>query len=287
MKANLRIHTLLPMLLLAGFMSQAAFALADPANERKEFRVCQDPGNMPFSNTAGQGIENKLAELFSSKLNLPLRYYSFPQRMNFVRNTLRYQLPGEDFRCDIIMGVPVGFDQVSTTKPYYHSSYVMVFPAGIGLDGLKTGQDLLSLPESVREKLRIGVMDRSPAADWLARHNIIEQGIPYKIMDANPDSYPGQIIDNDLANGKIDVAIVWGPIGSYFAKHNKKALKVVPMLSEPNLKFDYDIAMGIRYGEPQWKQQINDLIVALKPDIDKILKNYDVPITENQAAVVK
>src|SRR5258708_10367051 len=96
------------------------------------FRPCIDPSNLPFANDKGEGFENRIAELFAKKLALPVQSYSFPQRMNFIRNTLRYKLPGEDFRCDVVMGVPAGYDQTSTTAAYYHSTYVLVYPQGTG-----------------------------------------------------------------------------------------------------------------------------------------------------------
>jgi hypothetical protein len=108
---------------------------ADVPEERKALRVCQDPNNLPFSNERGEGIENKLAELFGKALGLPVTYYSFPQRLAFIRNTLRYKLPGEDYRCDIVMGVPAGYDQVSVTKPYYRSTYALVYAQDRRLDG--------------------------------------------------------------------------------------------------------------------------------------------------------
>jgi ABC-type amino acid transport substrate-binding protein len=97
---------------------------------RTAFRPCIDPDNLPFANTKGEGFENRIAELFAQKLGLPVKNYAFPQRMNFVRNTLRYKLPGEDFRCDVVMSVPAGYDQVAATTPYYRSTYALVFPKG-------------------------------------------------------------------------------------------------------------------------------------------------------------
>ena len=58
--------------------------LIDP----KVLRVCADPHNMPFSNEKGEGIENKLAELFADKLQKKLDYVYFPQATGFVRMTL-------------------------------------------------------------------------------------------------------------------------------------------------------------------------------------------------------
>ena len=36
-------------------------------------------------------------------------------------------------RCDVVIGVPAGYDLVQTTKPYYRSTYVFVYPKGKGL----------------------------------------------------------------------------------------------------------------------------------------------------------
>jgi len=258
------------------------------APARTAFKVCQDPNNLPFSNEAGQGIENKLAELFARDLGLPVAYYSFPQRMAFIRNTLRYKLPGEDYRCDIVMGVPAGFDQVSATQPYYRSTYAMVVPAGRGLDGLAKADDLLKLPRDKLSRLRIGVFDRSPASQWLAHHDLVEQGVPYPILNADPAQYPGEIIERDLAAGKIDVAIVWGPIAGYYAKRvTKPALRVLTMNSEQGVKFDYSMAMGVRYGEPEWKKQIEALIVKHRAAILAILQEYGVPLLDIEASPPK
>src|SRR5213076_1531495 len=109
---------------------------------RTAFRPCIDPSNLPFANSNGEGFENRIADLFASKLGLPVQNYAFPQRINFIRNTLRYKLPGEDFRCDIVMGVPSGYDQAWATSPYYRSTYALVYAKGQRLDQVKTGTDL-------------------------------------------------------------------------------------------------------------------------------------------------
>ncbi len=263
----------------------APAAAQDAAPQRKAFRVCQDPNNLPFSSVKGEGYENKIAELFAKDLGLPVEYYSFPQRLAFVRNTLRYKLPGQDYPCDIIMGVPAGYDQVSVTKPYYRSTHVLVFAAGKGLDGVKTIDDFLKVDRAVLGKLRIGIYDRSPASEWLNRHQLVDQGVPYQIMNADPAQYPGEIIEKDLAAGKIDAAIVWGPIGGYFAKKvTTPKLTVLMMRSEQNVKFDFPMAMGVRYGEREWKQQIETLIEKRAPEIQAILRDYGVPLVEMEAA---
>lgn len=247
----------------------------------KILRVCQDPNNLPFSNIKGEGIENKLAELLAKKLGWKLDYFSFPQRMGFIRNTLKFKLPGTNYRCDIVMGVPTGFDQVAVTKPYYRSTYALVFPKGKGLDNVKSKQDFLQLDSKQLKKLKIGLYDRSPASQWLARRGLLDQAVPYRIMNADPNQYPGEIIEKDLAGGNIDVAIVWGPLGGYFVKKlTQPELSIVPLTSESGVNFQYEMSMGVRFGEKEWKAQVDKFLTENKPEIDAILREFNVPLLD-------
>ena len=252
------------------------------------FRPCIDPSNLPFANDKGEGFENRIAELFAKKLGLPVQGYWFPQRMNFIRNTLRYKLPGEDFRCDVVMSVPAGYDQTSTTAAYYRSTYVLVYPKGKGLDQVRSGSDLFALPPDRRSKLTIGIYDKSPASAWLVKHGMEAQAKPYQMLSPDPDQYPGSIIDKDLAQGKIDAAIVWGPIGSYYAKRvTNVALTVIPLKSETGVKFDYEIAMGVRYAEPEWKATVEKLIAENRAAIIAILREYAVPLVNERGELIE
>ncbi len=252
------------------------------SSEPKALKVCQDPNNLPFSNMKGEGIENRIAEVFGKAMGLPVTFFSFPNRLAFIRNTLKFKLPGEDYPCDIVMGVPVGFDQVSVTKPYYRSTYAMVYAKGKGLDQVQSAEDFFKIDPVALRKLRIGVYDRSPASDWLARHGLVDSGVPYPILSPDPEQYPGEIIERDLASGKLDVAVVWGPIAGYFAKRVKTpALVVVPLRSERGVKFDYEMAMGVRYGEPEWKKKVEGLIESTRPEIQAILKEFGVPMVDD------
>jgi mxaJ protein len=246
-------------------------------------RVCQDPNNLPFSNEAGQGFENRIAELFARKLGWKLEYFSFPQRMGFIRNTLRFKLPGEQYRCDLVIGVPAGYDQVSPTRPYYRSTYALVYPQGGKLDGVHSAKDLNAVAPENLHALRIGVFDRSPASDWLVKHGLLDQAVPYRMLNADPDYYPGEIIEKDLASGKLDAAIVWGPIAGFFASRvSDPQLVLVPLRSEPAIRLDYEIAMGVRFGEREWKTNVERLIAENQKDIEQILRDYSVPLLDAQ-----
>jgi len=254
----------------------------------KAFRPCIDPSNLPFANTQGEGFENHIADLFAQKLGLPVHNYAFPQRMNFIRNTLRYKLPDQDFRCDIVMSVPASYDQASATIPYYRSTYMLVYPKGKGLDQIKNGTDLFALSADARRKLVIGVYDRSPGSIWLVRHGFEDQTKPYPMLSPDPEQYPGEIIEKDLAEGKISAAIVWGPIAGYYAKRVRNVdLVLIPLKSEPGVKFDFEIAMGVRYGEREWKDTVEKLITDNRAAITQILREYNVPMINDRGDLLQ
>ena len=264
----------------------AAQAGEGKAGGRDAVRVCQDPNNLPFANDKEEGFENRIAELLGKHLGVPVTYFNYPQRFVFIRNTLRYKLPGEDYPCDVIIGVPVGFDQVAVTKPYYRSTYAMVFAQGKGLDDVNSVDDFLALGPERLSKLKIGLYDKSPASQWMDRHNLVDQGVPYQTINVAMDHYVGDIIDKDLAGGKLDVAIVWGPVAGYYASKFNPPMKVVPMKSEPGVQFDFAFGMGIRRGEPEWKAQLEGFLDTHQAQIAEILKTYNVPLVEGDQKVV-
>lgn len=265
----------------------AASNAQDTDGNRQALRVCQDPNNLPFSNAKGEGYEDEIAKLFAEQLGLPLKSYFFPQRMAFIRNTLRFKAPGEDYPCDLVMSVPKGFDQVSATVPYYRSTYVLVFPKKKQLADVTTVEQFLALPSDVRKSLRIGVYDRSPASEWLVKHDLVDQGVPYRILSADPEQYAGEIIDKELASGRLDAAIVWGPIAGYYAKQQRDTpLTTLLLPSEKDVRFDYEIAMGVRYGEKAWKDQIEQLLEKNKGRIHAILATYGVPQLDERGALL-
>lgn len=269
----------LAWVLACGWGTAQAQAQPEAPVARSALRICQDPQNLPFSNHQAEGFENRIADLLGRALGLPVSYYEFPQRMGFVRNTLRKKLPDADYPCDLILGVPAGYEQVASTRPYYRSSYVLVLRREPRFEGIRDPAQLLALPPEQLARLRIGVFDRSPAAQWLTRHGLLSQGVPYPMLSADPDWYPGQIIDQELAQGRIDAAIVWGPVAGYHAQRvADRVLPPLPLASEPGVRFDYAVAMGVRHGEPAWKQQVQDLIERLAPEIDTVLKAYHVPL---------
>lgn len=272
--------------LAAAFAVQPALA-AEPAEE-KVLRVCQDPNNLPFSSRDLRGFENKIAALFAQELGWKVAYTWFPQRMGFIRNTLRSKVPDSDtYKCDLVTGVPVGFDLGATTQPYYRSTYAMAYVKGKGLDGVQTLEDLLALSTEKRKSLRLGVFGRSPVADWLLKNGLIGQMVSYQTQTGDADQYPGEMVEKDLANGKIDVAFVWGPIAGYFAKSATTVpIVAIPLKARPDIQFEFQIAMAVRFGDKALKERIDQLIEKNRKKITAILEEYGVPLVDERSELV-
>jgi quinoprotein dehydrogenase-associated probable ABC transporter substrate-binding protein len=241
-----------------------SFELVDP----KVLRVCADPRNLPFSNEKGEGIENKLAELFADKLQKKLDYTFFPQATGFVRMTLGAH------RCDVIMGFPQGDDLVQGTNPYYRTSYALVSKEGGGLEDVDT------LEDARLKGKHVGIVAGTPPATNMALAGLMGNAKPYPLMiDTRYDNSAQAMID-DLTNGKIDAGVLWGPMAGFYAK-KAGSMHVTPLVKETTgPKLVYRIGMGVRPADQNWKRQLNKLIQENQGEINKILLDFGVPLLD-------
>ncbi len=246
-------------------------------------KVCADPFMLPFSNRHEQGFENKIAELFADKLGMTVQYEFFPQRMGFIRNTLRAESEsGPGYKCDLVINVPEHFELAATTAPYYTTSYVLVYAKGRGMDSITSPQMLGELVEKGL-KIKFGLADRGPAQFWASRHGLMGSMVPYQGHPGDIRINPGETLIKDLISGKIDATIAWGPTAGYFAKHMEggEDIVILPLRDDPSsplLKFEFSMAMAVRYGEKEWKDKVNQLIADNKDEINTILRDYGVPL---------
>ncbi|MCK0208693.1 substrate-binding domain-containing protein [Starkeya koreensis] len=260
-------------LLLAAFAPVATPASAQVADlvDRSTLRVCADPANLPFTNEAGEGFENKIAELMAEKMGLPLDYTWFPQATGFYRMTLAAK------RCDVVMGYVAGGDPVLNTNAYYRSAWVLLTKKGSDL------ADVDTLSDPRLKGRRIGVVAGSPPGDLLTRNGLMAMAKPYALMVDRRYDNPAQAMIDDLDSGDIDAGILWGPIGGYYAKKSPVELVVTPLVKEkgdPSLV--YRITFGIRPGELNWKHQLNAFIKDEQGAINRILLDYGVPLLDGQ-----
>ncbi|HEY4734146.1 MAG TPA: substrate-binding domain-containing protein [Gemmatimonadaceae bacterium] len=251
----------------------AACGPARAATTAHELRVCADPNNLPFSNQAQQGFENKIAEVVARDLDAKLTYVWWAQRRGFVRNSLNQD------KCDVLIGVPSSFEMVRTTVPYYRSTYVFVTRDDKHLK-------VASFDDPRLRKLRIGVQligddaTNTPPAHALSNRNIITNVRGYSVYgDYRQPNPPARLIDA-VARGDVDVGVAWGPLAGYFAKRESVPLNVTPVSPQidlPFLPFVFDISMGVRRGNDVLRDQLNAIIERRRGEIDRILQDYGVP----------
>lgn len=256
--------------------------------ERTAFKVCADPHYLPWSNEREEGFENRIASLLAGALGLPVEYTWFPQRMGFIRNTLRARGDDGGYKCDVVMGLPAGYELAITTEPYYYSTYALVYVKGRGLDDVRSTADLLALDPARRGKLRFGLAERNPGTLWLAKHGLLDRiEVAYASQHGIADVRPGQLEQEDLLAGKIDVTVMWGPIAGYFARSNPDVpVAVIPMVSEPGVRMHFGISAGVRFGQKAQKEELQKLLDDHAEAIEAILHEHAVPLTNADGALL-
>jgi ABC-type amino acid transport substrate-binding protein len=134
--------------------------------------------------------------------------------------------------------------------------------------------------------LKIGVQmigddfSNTPPAHALSNRKIVRNVQGFTIYgDYTQPNPPARIVDA-VAKRQIDVAIIWGPLAGYFAKHSSVPLEIVPVspqIDQPFLPFVFDIAMGVRRGDQDLRDRLERILEKRRSDIDRILADYGVP----------
>ena len=269
-----------PIRLLAVFAVALALGFIGASGSQAaggSMRVCADPDNMPFSNEKGEGFENKLAELIAEKLNTEFDYVWFSEATGYVPNTM-----GQD-ACDLVMGYAQGTGLIDDTNPYYYTSYVLLYRED---DPNLSGVDRLSDPR-LKNK-RIGLVARTPPASILAMHGLVANAKPFEIFAGESQSKAAADMVAEIAAGKLDAGLLWGPVGGYYARRSPVLLNVVPLVKESaGPSTIYGITMGVRPNDPQWKHKINKVIAENQGDINLILQSYDVPLMDPEGTLIE
>jgi mxaJ protein len=261
--------------------AQDGAAQKDSASSSPEMlRVCADPNNLPFSNEQQEGFENKLAALVARELGRSVTYTWWAQRRGFVRNTLK------EGQCDVVIGVPAHYDLVETTKPYYRSTYVLVSRADRKLD-------ISSLKDPRLRQMSIGVhligndATNTPPAHALGAEGLTANVHGYMIYGDYRKADPPADLIAAVERGDVDIATAWGPLAGFAAKRSAVPLTVTP-ISDTNdfapLRFQFDIAMGVRKGDHALRQRLDEVIAAQQGRIDELLASYGVPLVNAKGA---
>jgi mxaJ protein len=236
-------------------------------------RVCSDPNNLPYSNEQRQGFENKIAELIGRDLGREVIYTWYPQRSKFFRATLN------SGACDLVMGVPAGFDEASSTEPYYRSTYAFVSRADRRLR-------ITSLDDPRLRRLKIGVHilgeqdDALPPVHALIGRGIVKNLVGISIFGNLTETDPAADVLRAVEDGSVDIAVAWGPLAGYYSKHSQVPLRVTPITGDPrnpNLPFHFDIGIGVRANDTELKETLDRELARRRGAIQQILREYGVP----------
>ncbi len=230
----------------------------------KTLSVCADPDYLPYSNRAGEGFENKVAEAVAKALGETVAYAwasyrghgGFPQ---FLSSTLDAK------KCDVVMSLPYGSREELTTRPYYISSYVFVFPKG-------KNYSISGMDSPVLKGLRIGFERDTPAEAAVKLRGLLPKGLGFDVAD-NPEESPALML-KALTSGKIDVLITWQPsIGAFL--RNYPNLEVIPVpnaraLGAPE-QYSFPMSMAVRMNDQAMKQRLDGVVEKHRAELESVL----------------
>ena len=231
--------------------------------------VCADPDYLPFSNRAGAGFENKIAEAVAKALGETVEYTwashrghgGFPQ---FLSSTLDAK------KCDVVMSIPYASREELTTRPYYISSYVFVFAKS-------RNYNLASMDSPVLKRVKVGFERDTPAEDALKMRGMIPGSSPGSIVAFDVSDEGGESPATMLAalkDGRIDVLITWLPaVGAFLRSYPE--LDVVPVPNTralgPPEQYAFPMSMGVREGDDALKKRLDEVIEKHQVELTSIL----------------
>ena len=229
-------------------------AMASSAFAAEPLRVCSDPDNLPFSKSEGpdKGLYIDLAEMVGKRLGTTVEYVwwlSFNQR-RALRNTME--------GCDAYFALPADaayrVKGVDKSNAFLDLSYAIVAPLGQSFTGLS---DL--------KGKRVGVMFGSPPQILLATR----EGYTWNTFRTHEQMFEA------LDKGEVDLALMWGPSAGFDnLKLFNSRWQVLPVRGD---SLTGQVAVAVSKSKPGLKDQINQALQDLQPEIGKLVVKYGFP----------
>lgn len=264
-------------LLAAAGMAWVAAASPARAADRPVLAVCADPSNLPYSNEKQEGFENRIASLLAADFHADLRYTWNQERRSFFRRTL---FAGA---CDVVISVPAmlptAMPKLAVTKPYFASSYVAVTRTG-------DTRRFTSFDDPWLRDANIGLQligidgANTPPAMALTRRGINQHITGFRMWADDSVANPQGRIIEAVADGSIDVALVWGPFAGYFAKAHGAGLRIASVTTDtkyPDQIYVFPMAMGVRSADTALRDRLQSAIDRHATEIAAILHDFGVP----------
>ena len=238
-------------------LTTVAFVMASMASSSfaaEPLRVCSDPDNLPFSKSEGpdKGLYIDLAEMVGKRLGTTVEYVwwlSFNQR-RALRNTME--------GCDAYFALPADaayrVKGVDKSNAFLDLSYAIVAPLGKTFTGLA---DL--------KGKRVGVLFGSPPQILLATR----EGYTWNTFRTHEQMFEA------LEKGEVDLALMWGPSAGFDnLKLFNSRWQVLPVRGD---SLTGQVAVAVSKSKPGLKDQINQALQDLQPEIAKLVVKYGFP----------
>jgi len=258
----------------------AAKAAGKKAFETKSLgplRVCGDPGNMPLSAMDGSGFQNKIMDVLARSMGSSV--------INFWRPYLERGITRQTFEtndCDVLVDMPSVYAGVLTTTPVYRTTYVLAWRSDRGLD-------ISGLDDPKLKEFKIGVYQTSAIREVLKRRGVASNVVLHTVShngDLLPEQQPSYQVQQVL-DGTLDVAAVWGPFAGWFPAMKQEPLTVLPVnLQEDEVPLEFDLSLGVRPSNAVLKFALDYALEANRAEIEKILRDYGVPLVKCSRCVV-
>jgi quinoprotein dehydrogenase-associated probable ABC transporter substrate-binding protein len=268
----MRIGTLLMSSLIMAVVSVVA-----PSTAQAALRICADPGNMPFSNTAGEGLENKIGAVLAKALGTTAQYYYRP---GIERGMTRSTLDADE--CDVMLDMPVDSERVLTTSAIYRTTFVLAYRNDRGIS-------IKNLDDPRLKKLRVGVYQTSAIREALAEHDVVANTfIHYLSHDADlvPEDQPSYDVQQ-VIDGKLDIAAAWGPFAGYYKAMKNAPITIQPVnLMEDAVPMEFDMALAVRNSDHDLLAKLQQALLDQRDAIHQILLDFGVPLVKCDTCLI-
>nr|WP_306296442.1 transporter substrate-binding domain-containing protein [Acidomonas methanolica] len=253
-----------------------------PGEDSTALRVCADPNYLPFSNKAGEGFENKIAEIVAKAMGRKLVYYWSSERgpggyPNFLADAL------DVGNCDVVMSLPAGDPEEGGTDPYYESAYVF-----ISKKADTRAQAVTAMSSPALRAMKIGVQDDTTPVSAIQMLGLVDNAVSFDVAD-DPNVSPRILLDA-VKSGQVDIVVTWQPaIGAFLKDYPDLTIREVPPEfygpGLPQVTYAYKIAMGVRKKDTGLRDALNTVINGHKQELSDALASSGVRFYSGKGAI--
>jgi quinoprotein dehydrogenase-associated probable ABC transporter substrate-binding protein len=240
-------------------------------------RVCADPGNMPLSDRAQEGYENKILDVLAKAMGARLSYFWRSYDGDIVGQAF-----GTADECDILIDMPDHDEDLLSTVPIYRTSYVLVW---------RTNENLTikNLDDARLKQLRLGVFQISALREALSNHGVRTNVQLWPVASDTewvPAHQPWRQVE-EVVDGKLDIAAAWGPMAGWVKTMKGAPITIQPTnLMDSNVPMEFSLGIGVPKQDVVLKFALDDALRRNRAEIEGILRKYGVPLVQCPDCVV-